>query len=137
MLIKVFFTLIFTLEPTASSSGWAEFSVKYFSPWFSKFFVEQESRMLLPELLLAAFKRVFWKGFCFFLLFLANIPMAGFSLFSWIHKVFTKHFAKQVLVMSLQQIYLFPQHFYELLRWVVESCENVCKICYIVTGLAQ
>ena len=75
------------------------------------------------------------KGFLFFLALLAIISMICF--FSRSHKVFAKLFAK--FVMPLQQVCHHPQHFFGLLSWVVEDCQNVIpsKICHLITGLAQ
>lgn len=74
-----------------------------------------------------------------FLPFSANMSMACFFLFSWSHKAFTKLFAKQISVKLPQQICLLLQHFFGLLCWAGEGCQNIIpsKIYVVITGPAQ
>ena len=49
-----------------------------------------------PEFPRCSAEGVFWKSFCVFLPFSANLSIACFFLFSWSRKVFVKHFFKQI-----------------------------------------
>ena len=123
-MLNVSFMFIFTLEFTAASSSWFPIAI-----------VEEEFRILLSRTPPRCLGRGVPKGFCFFLSFSTNILMVFFC-FSWSLKLFARLFDKQIFVMPLQQICLLLQHFFGLLRWTVEDCQNVIpsKIC---TSLAQ
>ena len=75
------------------------------------------------------------KGLLFFLALLAIISMVYFLAEATRCSL---NFC-QISVMPLQQVCLLPQHFFGLLSWAVEGCQNVIpsKICDLITGLAQ